>query len=190
MTFIHQLTLVEFLALDVSGKPKPDQPIDQDMGALRAAYADHWRIDTLVPIQGRDGRYALAADWFNAAFLLVRGRWKGNPPADPRESWSVAGIFSDNLLFLDRPHRGALLSAELQIFGFEVRGGRVGRLPPCTPIGLISRKCAFRVAIRRAIAAGAEISEEVLADYRDLVNEKKTRDETGLSSLQDTLPLA
>lgn len=186
---IHEVTLAEFLALDATGRAKAGASSDQDMGALRAAYADQWRLDTLSIIKGRDGRYALASDWFGTAFLLVRGRWNGESTRDPRETWSVAGIFSDNLLFLDRPQRGALLSIELQIFGFEANGGRIGHLPPYTPIGLTSRKAAYRVAVRRAIATGKDISEQVVKDYRELVEEKKTRDEAGLASLQDILPL-
>lgn len=189
MKSIHEVTLAEFLALDSTGNAGAGVSVDQDMGALRAAYADQWRSDTLSTIKGRDGRYALASDWFATAFLLVRGRWKGTPPRDSREAWSVAGIFSDNLLFLDRPHRGSLLSIELQIFGFEANGGQVGRLPPYTAIGLKSRKSTYRVAVRRAIAAGKDISDQVLEDYRALVEEKKARDETGLASLQDILPL-
>lgn len=189
MKSIHEVTLAEFLALDATGQTHEGVSRDQDMGALRAAYADQWRTDTLSKIQGRDGRYALASDWFATAFLLVQGRWKGAAPRDLRVAWSVAGIFSDNLLFLDRPHRGALLSVELQIFGFETNGGRVGRLPPYTRGGLISRKSAYRVAIRRAIAAGKDISDQVLKDYRELVEDKKIRDEAGSVTLQDILPL-
>ena len=189
MTAIHDITLAEFLALEITGKAKAGQAAEQDMGALRAAYGDQWRSDTLRTIPGRDGRYALAADWFDTAFLLVRGRWKGAALARRHEAWSVAGIFSANLLFLDRPHRGALLSAELQIFAFEIRGGLSGRLPPYTPIGLMSRKAAYRVAVRRAIAAGEDIPEAVLADYRRLVEEKKKRDETESVSGSYGVPL-
>ncbi|WP_282608903.1 hypothetical protein [Pelagibius sp. Alg239-R121] len=185
MTAIHELTLDEFLSLNNAGRQQAESPAEQDMGALRLAYADQWRPDTLSPVPGRDGRYALAADWFATAFLLARSGRRGSPPADTQAAWEIAGIFSENLLFLGRPHRGALLSTELQIFGFSVRGGRVGRLPACTPIGVIARKSAYRISIRRAIAAGLEISESVLSDYRNLVKEKKARDETGVTALKE-----
>ena len=185
MMAIHDLRLAEFLALDATGVAKSDEPEAQDMGALRLAYADHWRPETLTPIPGRQGRYALAADWFATVFLLSRAGRERGAQTSPSIAWEVAGIFSENLLFLGRPHRGALLSVELQAYGFEVRGGCVGRLPPYTPAGLAARRSAYRIAVRRAIAAGCAISECVLADYRMLVNEKKARDEAGQLSRQE-----
>lgn len=173
---VYDLRLADFLALETTGKVMPGKTVEQDMGALSLAYADQWRPDTLSVIPGRDERYALAADWLATAMLLVRqGRGRGKAT----DAWEVAGVFSENLLYIGRPHRGALLSVDLQLFGFTLRGGQVGRLPPYTPIGLVARKSAYRIAIRRAIAAGRELSEPVLSDYRALVKAKKERDEAG-----------
>lgn len=185
MTAVHDLRLSAFLALETTGQADVDKPVEQDMGALNQAYAEQWRPDTLSIIAGREGRYALAADWLATAFLLVRtGRGRGKP-ISTSDGWEVAGVFSENLLFLGRPHRGALLSVDLQLFGFSARGGRVGRLPPYTPIGLVARRSAYRVAVRRAIAAGQKLSEPVMNDYRALVKEKKERDEAGQLQRRD-----
>jgi hypothetical protein len=181
MSAIHELTLAEFLAFEATGEARPGTEAEHDMGALRLAYADHWRPDTLLPLPGHDGRYAVASDWFATAFLLIRSNRKARPPIKARDAWEIAGIFSQNLLLLGRPHRGALLSTELQIAGFDIRGGRVGRIPPYTLIGMAARKSAYRIAIRRAIAAGKEIPPTVLSDYRSLVEEKKMRDEADMA---------
>lgn len=185
MTAVHDVRLAEFLALDATGAATPDRSVEQDMGALKLAYAEHWRPDTLSVIPGREGRYGLAADWLATAFLLVRNGGGRGKAVGSNSSWEIAGVFSENHLFIGRPHRGALLSIDLQLYGFVIRGGRVGRLPAYTPIGLTARKAAYRVAVRRAIAAGLELSEPVLGDYRELVKEKKERDEAGQRDRRD-----
>lgn len=182
MASIHDLRLADFLALEKTGKAEPSE---QDMGALKLAYANQWRSDTLSMIAGRDGRYALAADWLSTALLLVRKSRGGARAPASGDAWELAGVFSENLFYLARPHRGAMLSVDLQLFAFDVRGGRVGCLPPYTPVSLVARKSAYRIAVRRAIAAGHRLSDAVMEDYRELVREKKERDETGRTKTRD-----
>lgn len=165
---MHELTLAELLA------PGGGEPFVYGAEEARG-YAFVFRIcraavreaeDRLRPLAapcGVDG-YLIAAegpDWTDgvvAVYEAATGRCVGGQ--------------GRGVPVVDEGHHGRGLGAEIQWFAWESGIGKPSG--NFSPAGLASRRQAHRIAVERALAAGAEVRAEVLADYPDLARPGRT----------------